>query len=311
MLTPPDYLERFLRIPVHSADDAWDPVTVCVDRYRLNTSQRAPKVMNERARLAKKVAKDLAMRRAQDPAAGITVRVDDGSGPTDRTFASFATAANDPLWALMRYPYVGKGSPEAIAVALQLAAVDLPGSPPIVAPDAFQTYCDTWLGLDCNGFVGNYLRHVLAGVAWDDVNSTKGLGPDSDIATIWQKFPGTAVARADDVVPAALNLIVLTNGQGQVIPGGPGGVWGHVLLSGPNESTRLDGLKNALGVETADAICTAESTAAVDPAEHRDGLFRGWSAYVDQPGQPGVLRLYRALGGAPLRVRMKAMAWAG
>jgi hypothetical protein len=51
--------------------------------------------------------------------------------------------------------YNGKGSPEAIAQTLRLANVCglVEGT-----RDALQRYCDKYIGLDCNGFVGNYLR---------------------------------------------------------------------------------------------------------------------------------------------------------
>jgi hypothetical protein len=53
------------------------------------------------------------------------------------------------------YCYEGKGTPEAIAQALRLA--NLCG---LVGGDraALQRYCDDKIGVDCGGFVGNYLR---------------------------------------------------------------------------------------------------------------------------------------------------------
>ncbi len=50
--------------------------------------------------------------------------------------------------------YIGKGTPEIIALALRLAEAF-----GLVAGNAaaMQKYCDDYIGLDCNGFVGNYL----------------------------------------------------------------------------------------------------------------------------------------------------------
>jgi hypothetical protein len=51
--------------------------------------------------------------------------------------------------------YIGKGTPEIIASALRLAEAF-----GLVAGNtaAMQKYCDQYIGLDCNGFVGNYLK---------------------------------------------------------------------------------------------------------------------------------------------------------
>jgi len=310
MLSPPEYMQRYREITVSSASDAWNQATVSVDRYLLNTPSRQQGIMNERAKLARKVSKDLAILRAADPEAGLSVLIDSGSGPERRTFATFTTNATDQLWALLRYPFVGKGSPEAVSIVLQLAAVDLPGSPAIVSPENFQSYCDTWLGLDCNGLVGNYLRHVLYGIPWDDVSSTQEIGPDSDISIIWNRFSGTEYSHAGDVDPSQLILAVLVDEHGKVKPGGSSG-YGHILLSGPGESTSIDGLKAKLGIDQAPAICTVESTHAVHQPEGKDGLFRGWSAYAESKAQAGVFRLLRGVVGPAIPVRMKGMNWSG
>jgi len=57
---------------------------------------------------------------------------------------------------LARLVFVGKGSPEACQAVLQLA------NHWGLAPDV-QTYTNSALGLECNGFVGNYLWHAQQG----------------------------------------------------------------------------------------------------------------------------------------------------
>jgi hypothetical protein len=51
--------------------------------------------------------------------------------------------------------YIGKGTPEIIASALRYAEAF-----GLVAGNAsaMQKYCDEYIGLDCNGYVGNYLK---------------------------------------------------------------------------------------------------------------------------------------------------------
>lgn len=52
-------------------------------------------------------------------------------------------------------PFQGKGSPEEIEMVLKLAV-----GCGLLTPtrDALQRYCDVNIGLDCNGFVGNWVR---------------------------------------------------------------------------------------------------------------------------------------------------------
>ena len=60
-------------------------------------------------------------------------------------------------------PFYGKGSPEEVQVVLQLAV-----RYGVFPREKVQIYCDNGnIGLDCNGFVGNYLRHVRQGLPWD------------------------------------------------------------------------------------------------------------------------------------------------
>src|SRR5262249_20345097 len=69
-------------------------------------------------------------------------------------------ATNITDWMLLaRYVFAGKGSPEACQVVLQLVyhwniSTDLQG------------YADSALGLDCNGFAGNYIWHERSRNPW-------------------------------------------------------------------------------------------------------------------------------------------------
>jgi len=58
---------------------------------------------------------------------------------------------------LLATAFTGKGKPETIAQVLRLAAAF-----GLVEPTAaaMNDYCTKYIGLDCNGFVGNYLRAV-------------------------------------------------------------------------------------------------------------------------------------------------------
>ena len=308
MLSPAQYFDRYRSITVPAVDGDDLATSLHVDHYRLGAPQPA---IDERYKLGKKVEKDLAIRRKTDPQAGVRVRVDTSTGREDREFPTFSMKSEDQLWALIRYPYVGKGSPESIQVALQLAAVDLPGSPPFVRPEAFQSYCDKWLGLDCNGFVGNFLRHEHAAIPWWDVTSTGGIEPDDKISDIWTKFEGEVRESADAINPDDLNLLVMVDAAGKIVPGGVAGAYGHIGISGPGESSSVPGLKGKLpgaGDDAVPAICVVESTAA-KKADGNNGLARSFYAYVENPAQPGVFRFHRGVNGGLISMRVKAAAW--
>jgi hypothetical protein len=307
MRTPVDYYFRYQNITVPSPDGQGDLATgITVDRYRLGSQQA---YVDERSRLIRKVRADLKIRRKEDPGAVISLRVSTPDGYQDH---SFDNGEAEQLSALLRYAYVGKGSPESVQVALQLGAVDLPGSPPIVEPENFQAYCDKWLGLDCSGFVGNFLRHDYRGVAWADVNETDSEIKSNDLITeIWNKFDGTVRNSAEEIDPNDLNLLCMVDGDGKIVGGGSG-PYGHIMISGPGERADVYNLKSQLGVADdvgVPAICVAESTGAVDPSDSKNGLVRSFYAYVDRAGQPGVFRMHRGFNGKPINVRVKGAPW--
>lgn len=64
------------------------------------------------------------------------------------------------IWPDLMRPYVGKGSPDEIRLALRLAV----GFGLVKGTKAaIQDYCDKYIGLDCSGFAGNYLGNGLTG----------------------------------------------------------------------------------------------------------------------------------------------------
>jgi hypothetical protein len=310
MRTPVDYYSRYHSITVPALDGGKDLATgIKVDRYRLGAQQP---YIDERARLGRKVKKDLQLRKQKDPSAAISVRVSTPGGYEQRDFADLQFADTDQLWALLRYPFVGKGSPESIQVALQLASVDMKGSPALVAPGDFQGYCDRWFGLDCNGFVGNFLRHEYAALPWHDVTTTKGkIEPNGLISDIWEKFGGVVRSRAADIDYQELNLLVLVDANGKIIPGGSSG-YGHIVISGPGEGAVVDHLDKIFPVaanQGIPAICIVESTAAIDSTDSKTGLARSFYAFVDHPQQAGVVRVHRGLNGKTMNVRVKGAPW--
>ena len=313
MQTPADYAARYESLTVPSIDGSGDLATgISIDRYLLGVSKAAT---DERLRVGQKIQKDLAIRRKSDKSAKIEVRVQTVSGAEERSFDDLTFGTNDQLWLLLRYPYGGKGSPEGIQALLQLASVELPGSPAAIKPANFQTYCDKWLGLDCNGLVGNYLRNVWGGIDWTDVTTTKsGLDPNTDIKTIWNAFDGTERTSAADVNFRELNLLVMVDAAGKIIPGGTKGSYGHIMISQPREIEYDVGLKKALGVpddQEVPGLIVLESTIAKDSADKKNGVAKSAYAYADHPKLKGVIKVRRGLNNTPLNVRVKGAKWSG
>ena len=313
MQMPADYAARYEKLSVPSLDGGSDLATgLHVDSYLLGVRNGG---YDERVRVGQKIEKDLAIRRKADKSAKIAVRVNTPTGVQTREFDNLNHKdADDQLWKLLSYPFVGKGSPEGIQALLQLAAVDLPGSPPVVKPANFQSYCDKWLGLDCNGLVGNYLRHQYQNIDWWDVSTTANkISPNNLITDIWNGLDGTVRNAADDVDFNDLNLLVMVDKAGKTIPGGSAGP-GHIMISQPREVDFQVGLKKTLGVaddETLPGIIILESTAAKDEADSKNGVAKSVYAYVDYKPQKGVMTVRRGLNGTTLNVRIKGAKWNG
>jgi hypothetical protein len=165
---------------------------------------------------------------------------------------------------LARYVFSGKGSPEACQIVLQLA------SQWGLASDGIQKYADQALGLDCNGFVGNYLWHEKQGKPWTDLGvKNQDLGPD---AMISEFFKGRAVTKWEDIRPSQMYVFGLVDDTGQVMAGGPGAIPGHLVITEPRPLRPPVIVK---GQKQPAAVRVVESTAA-----HTPGLWESWYSFV-------------------------------
>jgi len=313
--TPADYAARYEKLMIPSLDGGADLATnIAVDHYLMTVRTGG---YDERTRVEQKILKDLSIRRKTDKAAKIVIRVTTPDGVQERSFNSLNhNDKNDQLWKLISYPYVGKGSPEGVQALLQLLAVELPGNSAMVKPANFQAYCDKWLGVDCNGLVGNYLRHVYGGIDWADFTTTKsGLDPNTDIKTIWDAFDGVERTSAADINFRELNLLVMVeDSTGKIKPGGPSKPPGHIMISQPREVEYDTGLKAMLGVpndQEVPGLIVLESTAAKDVADKKSGVAKSVYAYANHPKFKGVLKVRRGLNNTPLSVKIKGATWSG
>src|SRR5215831_8549909 len=126
------YAERYWGLDVPFSDG---PVRVNVHKYRLRDPDP------EKDNLLSAVKEHFKKNQKSDPGWKLRVTV---NGET----ADFASVAD--ITRRLINPFFGKGSPEDCQIVLQLAAL-LRNK----RKNELQDYCDRFLGLDCNGFVGN------------------------------------------------------------------------------------------------------------------------------------------------------------
>jgi hypothetical protein len=126
--------------------------------------------------------------------------------------------------------FSGKGSPEDVQLTLQLAARCG------VAPKGLQNYCDekvdtySRLGLDCNGFVGNYLMYKSDKVKWTPEGTGKNLN-DTGIALIVKASAEKAITEVDDMFKPRIFIIARVDGKGEVINQYSGGQVAHIVIT--------------------------------------------------------------------------------
>ena len=149
---------------------------------------------------------------------------------TYRSWKEFQPAVTRAMQA-----FSGKGSPEDVQLTLQLAR-----RVGIVAQGGLQQYCDERvdpnyprLGLDCNGFVGNYLRYRNSSTIWwdvDPVSSSQIINGDMGITSIVTKLSPQPVKNVDDMVTPKMHVLAMVDKSGVVIDGGFGPV-GHIMIT--------------------------------------------------------------------------------
>ncbi len=245
-MTPSMYKARYWDMPVYTHWGAM--VQVRVNQYRLNS----PIIGNVNEKMMNAFMSE--WRKGIDPK--LDIRVATGS--------EVVPVSHDTLtqWGgFIRYAFLGKGSPELHQVVMQLAA-----HWGLTTNESLQQYADAALGLDCNGFVGNYSWHVKRGHPWTDLGYRKGdLGPDTLIS---QYLQPNFVKRWQDIDVRKSYVLALVDAGGNVIPGGT--TVGHVMITEPNRSFPVVFPKPSKQPDSF-TLWVVESTAA-----HNPGLVESW-----------------------------------
>jgi hypothetical protein len=242
-MSPLEYAARYLNLQVPVVQDEkvaqWQSVTL--HRYVLITGRDGGNVIWDRNHPHNQAAHDALLSKLTahfaKKGATLTVHVKETDGT--RAHSDFDGWRN--LWYYAKKAFFGKGSPQEAAITLQLAArfnLDKGGD--------LQAYCDTYLGLDCNGFVGNYLVHGHRGKDWEfaEPPGTDYLANKTIDAIV--KANGAPVTTVEDLRPAGSYLLGLVGRSGRVIPQFEGSSFGHILITQPGlkwESVYLDDKK--------------------------------------------------------------------
>jgi hypothetical protein len=180
------------------------------------------------------------------------------------------------LWYHARKPFFGKGSPEEAQITLQLA--DRFG---LLKGGTMQAYCDKYLGLDCNGFVGNYLVHGFREGNWQ---SAEPMGTDylahKSIGEI-MRANGAAINDLDDLLPVNSYMLGRVGPNGKIIEQFEGGSFGHIVITQPPMKSDMP-YKDGTRVRQVPTMWAVESTGGKGLGEWcvqflsatKDGVFR-------------------------------------
>jgi hypothetical protein len=234
------YASRYLSLPVPVVADekvtGWDLVRL--DRYVLVTGlDKDGGMVWDKFHPDNKTALNamLSQLRAHFAKTGATLTVHVTERDGTRAHTEFD--AWFPLWYYARKAFYGKCSPEEAAITLQLAARFN-----LLKGLGLQGYCDKYLGLDCNGFVGNYLVHGRKGLDWElaePPNAKDDYLANRTIDAII-KQTATAVTKIEDLKPTGSYLLGLVGPSGRVIPQTEGDMFGHIVVTQPGLGWKAD-----------------------------------------------------------------------
>lgn len=299
-MTPVEYAERYRNLTIHANGQTQSNVRVEI--YRIG------KPDDEQQRLWQALREHFHKEQKKDIRYALRMRLNG----VEEQFTSTTRLVKH-----VTAPFWGKGSPDDCQITLTVAV--LLGRTPLAR---VQTYARNHIGLDCNGFVGNYIWHERLQNPWfqrPDTNDSPA--PAANIRSIYHwaydyaKAGKTLVKTVQDINPERTYMMMLVDDKFQVIPGGPGGRTGHIVITQPKrfmpKSFTWDSMgfydlgmaqKNAYGHP---ALWAVESTGP----EMLVGLQESWYAIRELKGRdgkpvPGVFDVYRGNKASAWRCRI-------
>jgi len=272
-MTPWDYAQRYLPVQVPGTGA---PLAIAIARYHLGAPSAA------KDELLGAVRDHFVSKQRGNPNYRLAVNVNGAAA--DLSLQETTTMMNRPFW--------GKGSPEDCQIVLQLA-LTLGRKRPV----ELQGWADANLGLDCNGFVGNYLFRDVLGNDWRIAPGKTDVEPSSTIDEYFSRWAEAPVEDLAAIVPGRMHLIVRVDDGGHVIPQFLGGKVGHIAITQPNEIMQHSFVTDTMGfydLETAKlgmygklALRTVESAGPVK------GVQRNWMVFVRPANLKGVFEVRR------------------
>jgi hypothetical protein len=192
LLTPLQFEQQYRNVAVSLGSGRW--AYVSVTHYRNNSStsadhstvaakEKAMKPLIAALREASKT--DLGLKKRPTSSTIVLRRPDSEVNPLEYAPGSLYESAD--VGGIVR-TFVGKGSPDDIARTLTLAV-----RYGLVAGDttSLQKYCDDYVGLDCSGFVTNYLN-LAYDYSVDVMNKS---------ATSYREPVSNRIAKLDEIEP--------------------------------------------------------------------------------------------------------------
>jgi len=273
MTTPLEYANQYRSLTV-GFDGG--PVTISIDQYL------SGKWTDEADHLIDACIDDLRKQKKKDPDYQLTVTVKGKSVGIDN---------ESLLRRVLHYAFEGKGSPEDCQVGAQLAV--LRGR---TTKANLQNYCNANMGLDCNGFVGNYLWYVAGAGSWPDKMPGENQGSNAEIDDILLNET-TPLSDVDLITPGKTYVFGLLDASNKHIVARDGAEHAHIVISEPNKFSKNSFVFNSFASFTTGNLDSQGSSVyghtglfCVESTSKK-GLIDSWYAIVPVMGKGGKAQL--------------------
>ena len=189
-------------------------------------------------------------------------------------------------------PFLGKGSPEQVQMAIQLVY----RFRKVITP--LEVFVDKdFIGLDCNGFVGNYYQKVVQGQHWQSAKWNTSPGPESLMEPLLKL--GDEIKELTDLQVAGTYIFAWCDDRGNIMEPNGKGSYGHVMITEPNT------LKGAPGAQT---IQVVEATAAGKrKLRYLDYTLKSATKVVVKGQKVTVFKVQRGPGEKDMDVRISRL----
>ncbi|MCL4782918.1 MAG: hypothetical protein KJZ70_07790 [Bryobacterales bacterium] len=231
-MNPVEYAERYRNLSIHA--DGQTQNNVRVEIYRIG------KPDDEQGKLWQALKDHFRAKKQKEPSYALTLNVNGNQERFDST---------DKLLRHVVNPFWGKGSPEDCQISLSIAV--LMGRTTMAR---VQAYANDHVGLDCNGFVGNYLWRERLQNSWKlHPGKHESPAPSANIASIitWaaskSKENGVVVEKLEDLDSEKMYLMAMVDKHLKVIPGGPSSPSGHIVITQPKRYMATSFVWDSLG----------------------------------------------------------------